>query len=188
MDFGLVDYSSTRAPEKYKCARCGARGCKLWREYQTCADYTDLFCCECGAEDQKRDISTIGEDGLYGNNSRRTDSIGWLVPAIPTVEGDTYWGYTSVPSDGIAWWRRLPTRPARSPAKESKSMKIFIVTHHKRRGERVNAVRANSKEEALLTVLGSQSFVDVDIEELPFHGAPAILWTYERSPDTPRED
>ncbi len=36
------------------------------------------------------------------------DQIGWLVPAVPTKEGDTYWGYTSVPQAGVKWWERLP--------------------------------------------------------------------------------
>lgn len=26
-----------------------------------------------------------------------------------TEEGDTFWGYTSVPSDGVIWWKALPT-------------------------------------------------------------------------------
>lgn len=39
-----------------------------------------------------------------------SDSIGWLVPAVPTEEDDTYWGYTSVPQPGVEWWQRLPLR------------------------------------------------------------------------------
>jgi hypothetical protein len=35
-------------------------------------------------------------------------SIGWLVPAVPTVEGDTFWGYTSIPQEGCEWWYRIP--------------------------------------------------------------------------------
>lgn len=38
----------------------------------------------------------------------RTVQIGWLVPAVPTEEGDTFWGYTSVPDAGCEWWYRLP--------------------------------------------------------------------------------
>lgn len=45
-------------------------------------------------------------------NMGRCDQIGWLVPAVPTEEGDTYWGYTSVPQPGCDWWRDLPTFPA----------------------------------------------------------------------------
>ena len=29
---------------------------------------------------------------------------------VPTVEGDTYWGYSSVPEDGVGWWYALPMR------------------------------------------------------------------------------
>ena len=39
----------------------------------------------------------------------RSDQIGWRIPAIPTKENDTYWGYTSVPQEGCDWWYRLPT-------------------------------------------------------------------------------
>jgi hypothetical protein len=38
----------------------------------------------------------------------KTDQIGWRVPAVPTEEGDTYWGYTSVPDPGVEWWQNLP--------------------------------------------------------------------------------
>ena len=40
----------------------------------------------------------------------RTCQIGWYVPAIPDEEGLGYWGYTSVPQEGIDWWQALPTR------------------------------------------------------------------------------
>lgn len=39
----------------------------------------------------------------------RSCEIGWLVPAILTEEEDTFWGYTSCPTDRILWWTRLPT-------------------------------------------------------------------------------
>ncbi len=42
----------------------------------------------------------------------RTDQIGWRVPAIPTEENNSYWGYTSVPGPGIDWWSHLPTSPS----------------------------------------------------------------------------
>lgn len=44
----------------------------------------------------------------------KTDQIGWRVPAIPTEENDTYWGYTSVPQPGCDWWASLPTQPKES--------------------------------------------------------------------------
>lgn len=84
-------------PEKYKCSKCGAAGVRLWRQYQTFADHIDLLCLACGEADQKRKIDP------------RETSIGWLVLAVPTADGsDTYWGYTSVPDDGLDWWKALP--------------------------------------------------------------------------------
>lgn len=120
MDFGPVDYNSNVPPEQYKCHTCGAHGCKLWREYQTCADYTELACCNCAGKSQEKDVSDIDEEGKipldpehYGSGMR-CDQIGWRVPAVPTEEGDTYWGYTSVPEAGVNWWHRLPSKPISS--------------------------------------------------------------------------
>ena len=116
MKLGRIDYAHATAPTKYKCTTCGAHGCKLWREYNTCADYTELVCCDCAGKSQGKDVSTIDAEGrilldpeTFGAG-QRSDAIGWRVPAIPTEEGDTYWGYTSVPQAGVNWWRRLPTR------------------------------------------------------------------------------
>lgn len=120
MNFGRVDYSGATPPEAYKCTTCGAQGCKLWREYQTCADYTELACCDCAGKSQGKDVSRIDTEGrvpwwhgTYPDGTEAvswTDQIGWRVPAVPTEEGNTYWGYTSVPQAGVDWWRRLPTR------------------------------------------------------------------------------
>jgi len=41
----------------------------------------------------------------------RTDQIGWRVPAVPTEENDTFWGYSTVPQPGCDWWSNLPTMP-----------------------------------------------------------------------------
>lgn len=100
--------------ETYRCTECGAHGCKLWRQYQTCADYIALMCCDCGGKNQKHDVSAIDDGGLTISVAKYpSDTIGWLVPAIPTEEGDTFWGYTSVPQPGVDWWKRLPTRAVR---------------------------------------------------------------------------
>ena len=109
-----VDYASGKAPPDYKCTTCGAYGCKLWREYQTCADYTELVCCDCAGKSQGKDVSQIDADGVRPCEDARggTDTIGWRVPAVPTEDGSTFWGYTSVPAAGVAWWRALPTRAA----------------------------------------------------------------------------
>lgn len=116
MKLGPVDYTSSVAPTDYRCTTCHRHGCKLWRQYQTFANHIRLLCCDCAAHEEKetsfqRVADTIGEDGCWNHDScGRTDSIGFCVPAVPTPEGDTYWGYTSVPPDGVTWWRRLPTR------------------------------------------------------------------------------
>ena len=112
MKFGIVDYASKIPPIKYACKTCGATGCKLWREYQTFLNHQVLYCCDCAGKAQKRDISSISDDGKIYDRviGIGCDQIGWLVPAVPTVEGDTFWGYTSVPQSGVEWWKRLPTR------------------------------------------------------------------------------
>lgn len=111
MNLGTVDYSSTIPPFAYRCGGCGASHCKLWREYQTCADYTVLLCCDCAAKrGDTYDVSNIDESGYRPGDCGDTDQIGWCVPAVPTKEGDTFWGYSSVPEDGCVWWRHLPTR------------------------------------------------------------------------------
>lgn len=110
MTFKYADPSSR--PDHYVCTGCKAAGVKLWRQYQTFADHIELMCAACAAKDQKKDITGMTPDGLYplGKNygGGMTDQIGWLVPAVPTEDGETYWGYTSVPQDGVNWWRILP--------------------------------------------------------------------------------
>lgn len=40
-----------------------------------------------------------------------TDQIRWLVPAVPVEnEPESFWGYTSVPQEGVVWWVNLPLR------------------------------------------------------------------------------
>lgn len=108
-----MKYLENKTPEKYRCFKCGGIGRKLWRQYQTFADVVELLCAECAAKDQGKDISTINDVGmLLDDYGQRTDQIGWLVPAVPTEDKGTYWGYTSVPKDGCIWWRKLPVKPA----------------------------------------------------------------------------
>lgn len=95
-------------PATYTCTVCNAAGVKLWREYNTFLDHQVLRCVTCAEKNQGK---AIGE---------HIDQIGWLVPAVPTnfdnieapsftlPEGSTFWGYTSVPPEGIAWWSNLP--------------------------------------------------------------------------------
>lgn len=100
-------YLRGTTPANYVCGECGVTGVKLWREYQTMNP--DLCCARCAAKLQKKNIDGIDSDGRRPDDCGRTDQIGWFVPAVPTEEGDTYWGYTSVPQPGCDWWRKLPT-------------------------------------------------------------------------------
>lgn len=116
MDFGPIDYASNTAPALYCCKECGRTGCKLWREYNTFADHQTLLCCDCSAKEQKKDIASLDAEGRHVDDlEMRTDQIGMRMPAVPTVEGDTYWGYTSVPQEGVRWWKNLPNRPPEEP-------------------------------------------------------------------------
>lgn len=114
-----VDYTKG-APPDYKCSGCGAHGVKLWRQYQTSVSALELKCAECGVKDQNQDdgqcvprsADAIGDDGRWhGGIAGSTDTIGWLVPAVPSE--NSFWGYTSVPQEGVDWWRRLPTHKER---------------------------------------------------------------------------
>ena len=53
-------------------------------------------------KDQKENLDEVWD------SSR--DQIGWLVPAIPTPDNETFWGYTSVPSHSVVWWWSVPLR------------------------------------------------------------------------------
>ena len=96
----------------YLCSECGASGVKLWRQYNTFLDHQRLLCAVDAAEDQHVNADLIDNEGRYMSPEvhRRTDSIGWLVPAVPTDDGETFWGYSSIPESGVSWWRGLPNR------------------------------------------------------------------------------
>lgn len=99
-------YDSDTAPSLYACTACDQRGVRLWRDYNTAATAVEMKCVKCAEPDAVKRASLI-----------ECDQIGGLVPAIPTEDGDTFWGYSSVPSAGVEWWYRLPcaadVRPSR---------------------------------------------------------------------------
>lgn len=145
MNFGQIDYAAPIIPATYRCTECGAGGCKLWREYQTFLEHQTLACCDCAGKSEGKDVRAIdaggkieltyrptrrqrrctARRGLRGRRGARrvpaemtigrTDQIGWRVPAVPTEDGSTFWGYTSVPDAGVRWWRDLPTRATDAP-------------------------------------------------------------------------
>lgn len=95
----------------YRCARCGTSGCKLWRESYVMLNQVELLCANCTAKEENKEISTMGPDGKWMSEWGPTDQIGSWLPAVPTEDGKTFWGYTSVPDAGCQWWRDLPSLP-----------------------------------------------------------------------------
>lgn len=89
-------YANAQTPQGYQCGMCGASCVRLYRKYQTFLDHQKLFCRACALADQQM----TAPDGKH--------TIGWLVAAVPTEEGDTFWGFTSVPDAGVKWWDGLP--------------------------------------------------------------------------------
>ncbi len=99
-------YLGGTVPSSYTCCKCQAHGVKLWREYQIFCP--KLLCASCAAADQGKDISGLRPDGKFPSEWGHTDQIGRYVPAVPCEDIDGWWGYTSVPSPGVDWWRFLP--------------------------------------------------------------------------------
>ena len=93
----------------YKCTKCGFSG-RLWREYNTFADQIELLCGQC-AHDPNGEW--VGKSGYLTGEGDQLE--GGLVPAIPTPDGKTFFGYTSVPQELVLAWYKLPCtlRPER---------------------------------------------------------------------------
>ena len=100
----------------YKCSTCGAENCKLWRLFNTFLSHQRLMCGPCALADQKQQ-GPIDADGCVYDESiqRHCDQIGCHVPAVPTLDGETFWGYSSVPIEGVDWWTSLPSYPTPKP-------------------------------------------------------------------------
>lgn len=106
-------YASNNVPSTYMCGGCGAENVKLWRDYNTFLDNQTLRCAMCSCKEEGKDSSQVTPEGMipseFGGNP--TDQIGSRIPAVPTEANDTFWGYTSVPEDGVRWWKSLATFP-----------------------------------------------------------------------------
>lgn len=91
----------------YRCTKCKAEGLKLWRGVHGCEDGegNKLLCAACLAPSV-----VVDEHGKSREDGHYSDQVaGWL-PAVPV--DDTYWGYSSVPTADVRWWRTLPTYAA----------------------------------------------------------------------------
>ena len=109
-----IDYSSREVPSWYKCKVCEKNGVKLWRNFSNFLVDTTLLCVNCAiarsGPHNGEDYSTMTEEGKHRGVTGLTDQLPFGVAAIPTMKGDTFWGYTSAPDDGVDWWTRLPLR------------------------------------------------------------------------------
>lgn len=87
-------------PPDYVCGHCGAEGVKLFRKSATSEPVKTqpLLCGDCTEKEQKHTLDLSESDQCWGR-----------CPAIPDLRGG-WWGYTSVPAEGCAWWDALPLR------------------------------------------------------------------------------
>ena len=87
-------------PPDYVCGHCGADGVRLWRKSATSEPVRDqpLLCGDCTVKEQGHPLDLSESDQCWGR-----------CPAIPDLRG-AWWGYTSVPAEGCAWWDALPLR------------------------------------------------------------------------------
>jgi len=118
----IKDFRPGKSPHtvKYHCHKCKAKNVKLWRGVHGSADENghELLCATCLAPDTVVDEKGKWQEPPYKDkdgkvlfDGHKTDQVkGWL-PAIPV--DDTYWGYSSVPSQDVEWWVGLPTYPSR---------------------------------------------------------------------------
>jgi len=131
---GDFSYATASVPPRYRCGTCEASGVRLWREYQTFLEHQTLACADCAAREQSKNGKSysvaLRADGhacvtttydrekepklwqIFNGRDEGGDQIGWRIPAVPTEDGQTYWGYTSVPKEGCDWWNALPLRRA----------------------------------------------------------------------------
>lgn len=117
--FSYAPVLTSATPTGYICGTCGAEHVRLYREYQTFLEHQRLHCTACAIKDQEAERALSDKryvEGCLGDvrvasklyDPYKPHAIGWLVLAVPSEEGDTYYGFSSVPEDGLAWWMRLP--------------------------------------------------------------------------------
>ena len=89
-------YRRHEVPRDYFCAWCKMQGVRLYREYGGFSP-GEILCTHCTEKSQDR---------KFDPNSPH--EIAWRVAAVPCEDGTGYWGYTSVPQEGVNWWDLLP--------------------------------------------------------------------------------
>ena len=112
-----TSYDTPGTHPHYECSDCGITGVKLWRLYNTFLSHQHLRCASCAC--QEYDLpDSVDPNGKSVWEGLTSDTIngGSMIPAVPTEDGDTYWGYTSVPQAGVDWWRQLPVKASGQPA------------------------------------------------------------------------
>lgn len=127
-------YASQAIPSDYQCSRCKVLPLKLWRQYNTFLSHLQLLCATCIDPAVTVERNGMHKDRFGQLSDQMTDRIGTtgsLVPAVPTEQADTYWGYLAVPIAGVAWWRALPTYPDQllepfriTPAEEASARRL----------------------------------------------------------------
>jgi hypothetical protein len=103
-----INYSTGKVSKEYHCHKCLKHGVKLWRIYQS--SFIELLCAKCLCKQEGLDEELVDRDGrIYDTLIMAwTDTIGDYCPAVPDEEGVSFWGYTSVPQEGVYWWKHLP--------------------------------------------------------------------------------
>lgn len=113
-----MSYDTLGVPDYYRCVTCDAHGVKLWRQYQSVDPELRCAACACCNQNKVDDVDEAGTRSsatAHPRDNCRTDQIGWYVPAVPDpslAPTRAWWGYTSVPPEGVRWWKSLPTRRA----------------------------------------------------------------------------
>lgn len=144
-------------PLVYACFTCGAKGQKLWRDYNTVLSAQILLCLPCLGERAGEKISSS------------SDQLGGFVPAIPTElpdakgkipKNESYWGYTSVPDWGVKWWHELPPALAQSAQILSQKLETREETQARKETESKAFQDRNTEriKQACYVVYGMEAF------------------------------
>jgi len=84
--------------DNYFCSGCNAKGVKLWRYPHFAKDFKCQSCA----------LSITRRDKREPRKERSGNFIGSYLPAVPAMDTDTVWGFSSVPIDCVEWWNALP--------------------------------------------------------------------------------